>query len=69
MLVLALLKYSWIYWFVFILRNYCLIKKVLPANRTWNEKQYRQVFGYSIVYSFGIFGALMIDGFLKNVLK
>ncbi len=68
-LFLALLNHSWIYWFVVILCNYYLIKKVLLANQTRNEKEYRHVFGYSIVYLFGIFGALMLDGLLNNMLK
>jgi protoheme IX farnesyltransferase len=68
-LMLALLIHSRMYWLAGILCNYYLIKKVLQANKIRTEKGYRQVFGYSIVYLFGIFGALLMDGILNYILK
>jgi heme o synthase len=68
-LILAFLYHGWFYILILILCNYYLVKKVLKASRVRSEKTYRQAFGYSIVYLFAIFGALMLDGVLKYILK
>ena len=59
---------GWIYLAVAIFLGYYFIKKSIIAKRSQKEKDYRSLFGYSIVYLFGLFIAMVVDNFTSGVL-
>jgi len=58
---------GWIYLAVAIFLGYYFIKKSIIAKRSRKEKDYRSLFGYSIVYLFGLFIAMVVDNFTSGV--
>ena len=63
---LSLLAFGagWFYLTIALLLGVILIKKSFMAMRTGSEKLFKGLFGYSILYLFGLFTAIVIDGFL-----
>ena len=64
---LSLLAFGagWFYLTVALILGIVLIKKSIKALRFNNEKILKGLFGYSILYLFGIFSAIIIDGFIS----
>jgi len=62
-LTLILTGSGWIYLVAAIVLGYYFIKKSIIANKSRKEKDYRSLFGYSIVYLFGLFIAMVVDSF------
>jgi heme o synthase len=60
-LTLILTGSGWIYLAAALVLGYYFIKKSIIANRSRKEKDYRSLFGYSIVYLFGLFIAMVVD--------
>lgn len=58
---------GWIYLAVAVFLGYHFIKKSIIAKRSQKEKDYRSLFGYSIVYLFGLFIAMVVDNFTSGV--
>jgi heme o synthase len=51
----------WFYIIAALLMGLWLVKKGLDAARLRTEKSFRGLFGYSIIYLFGLFGAMILD--------
>ena len=66
-LLLMLTGSGWIYLIAAAYLGYKFISKSLTANRTRSEKDYRGLFGYSIVYLFGLFFAMVVDSFARSL--
>ncbi len=64
---LVLTGSGWLYLFFALILGYYFIKKSVMANRSRQEKDYRSLFGYSIIYLFGIFIALVVDNFTAHL--
>jgi protoheme IX farnesyltransferase len=64
---LSLLAFGagWFYLTVASILGIVLISKSVKAFRFNNEKILKGLFGYSILYLFGIFSAIIIDGFIS----
>ena len=60
-LTLMLTGSGWIYLVAALVLGYYFIKKSIIANKSRKEKDYRSLFGYSIVYLFGLFIAMVVD--------
>jgi protoheme IX farnesyltransferase len=60
-LTLILTGSGWIYLVAATILGYYFIKKSIIANKSRSEKDYRSLFGYSIVYLFGLFIAMVVD--------
>ena len=60
-LTLMLTGSGWLYLVVALVLGYYFIKKSIIANKSRKEKDYRSLFGYSIVYLFGLFIAMVLD--------
>ncbi len=54
---------GWIYLGAALILGYYFIKKSLRAKKSQEEKDYRSLFGYSIIYLFGLFIAMVVDNF------
>jgi protoheme IX farnesyltransferase len=52
---------GWLYLIAALGFGYMFIKKSLQANKSREESDYRGLFGYSIVYLFGLFIVMVID--------
>lgn len=63
---LSLLAFGagWFYMTIAVLLGVILIKKSYKALKHGNEKLFKGLFGYSILYLFGLFTAIVIDGFI-----
>lgn len=66
-LVLAALVGGYVYWAVAALLGGLYIKKTLEAQRNRSREMMRALFGYSIVYLFGLFSALVMDSIVLRV--
>ncbi|MBD3224775.1 MAG: protoheme IX farnesyltransferase [Caldithrix sp.] len=55
-------KMGLIYGGVSVIAGFWLIKKSHEAGKLRDEKQYRGLFGYSIIYLFVLFAAVILDG-------
>jgi len=64
---LSLLAFGagWFYMMVALILGIILINKSIKALQFSNEKILKGLFGYSILYLFGIFTAIIIDGFIS----
>lgn len=64
---LSLLAFGagWFYMAIALILGVTLINKSIKALRFSNEKIFKGLFAYSILYLFGIFTAIMIDGFIS----
>ncbi len=58
---------GWIYLAVAVFLGFYFIKKSIIAKKSQKEKDYRSLFGYSIVYLFGLFIAMVVDNFTSGV--
>jgi len=58
---------GWIYLAAALYLGYQFLKKSIAANKSRKEKDYRRLFGYSIVYLFGLFFAMVIDIFSQDL--
>jgi protoheme IX farnesyltransferase len=67
-LILVVTGSGWIYLIAALYLGYLFIKKSIIANKTREEKDYKRLFGYSIIYLFALFFALVLDSFAAGVL-
>ena len=63
---LSLLAFGggWFYLLVAVGLGYFFIRKALAAYRDHSDRLLRRLFGYSIVYLFGLFTAMILDSFV-----
>jgi protoheme IX farnesyltransferase len=66
-LTLMLTGSGWIYLIAALYLGYQFIKRSVIAGRSRKEKDYRRLFGYSIVYLFALFFALVLDSLAIGV--
>ncbi len=66
-LTVALTGASWLYFLAAVLLGSWLLKKGIEAGRLRTEQSYRGLFGYSIVYLFGLFSALIVDSAVRGL--
>ncbi len=59
---------GWFYFVVALVLGGLFIKRAYRVRRERTSKRYRALFGYSIVYLFALFTAMMIDGALQRLL-
>ncbi len=64
---LSLLAFGggWLYLIVAAGLGYVFIKKAVALTRNHSDKLLRGLFGYSILYLFGLFTAMIVDGFVS----
>jgi protoheme IX farnesyltransferase len=64
---LSLLAFGggWLYLAVAVVLGYVFIKKAVALTRNHSDRLLRGLFGYSILYLFGLFTAMIIDGFVR----
>ena len=65
-IVLFIVNGGWIYLPASLFMGYLFIKKSYTAARNQTEKEYKSLFGFSIVYLFGLFLAIIFDAVLKR---
>ena len=56
----------WFYIIAAVLLGLWLVKKALEAARLRSEKSFRGLFGYSIIYLFALFTAMIIDTVVRR---
>jgi len=64
-LSLLLFGAGWFYMVVAVLMGLVLIKKAFQAYALGTEKIFKGLFGYSILYLFGLFTAIVLDSFIS----
>ena len=58
----------WFYLAAALILGLWLVKKGIRAARERTEKSFRGLFGYSIIYLFGLFGAMILDRVARHFL-
>jgi protoheme IX farnesyltransferase len=66
-LSLVFTGFGWVYLIAAGGLGFLLIKKSVTAGRSRDEKDYRRLFGYSIIYLFALFSALVLDSFTPGI--
>jgi heme o synthase len=59
---------QWFYGVAAVLLGVWLVKKGIDASRLRTEQSFRGLFGYSIIYLFGLFTAMIVDRFVQKLL-
>jgi len=67
-LTLILFAAGWFYFAVAFVLGGLFIRKAAQVRREQSDKKYRALFGYSIVYLFALFSAMMVDGAIRAVI-
>ena len=65
-LVLFFFNGGWLYLPAALIMGYFFLKKSMNAVRNHTDKDYKSLFGFSIVYLFTLFSAIIIDVVLKR---
>lgn len=63
-MTLLLYGAGWFYFVIALILGVAFIKKALTVYKNRSEKMLKGLFGYSILYLFGLFIAIIVDGFL-----
>jgi protoheme IX farnesyltransferase len=63
-MTMSLFDSGWFYFTVSVILGLLFVQKAIKLYREKTNKQARALFGFSLLYLFGIFAALMIDGIL-----
>lgn len=66
-LTVALAGARWFYIVAAVLLGIWLVKKGIEAGRLRTEQSFRGLFGYSIVYLFGLFSAMILDSAVRSL--
>jgi len=67
-LILYVFNGGWLYLPAALFMGYFFLKKSFTAVRIHTEKEYKSLFGFSIVYLFSLFLAIIFDAILKRTL-
>lgn len=65
-LALILFAAGWLYFVVAVLLGGQFLRKATELRKEQSVPRYRALFGYSIVYLFALFSAMMVDGLLRR---
>jgi protoheme IX farnesyltransferase len=66
-LTLIAFKAGWFYLAIALLLGAAFLRKAAIMRRERSDRQFRAVFGYSIVYLFALFTAMMVDGVVQRL--
>ncbi len=66
-LSLILFRAGWFYFAVALVLGGLFIRKAAQLRQVPTEKSYRGMFGYSILYLFALFTAMMVDGAIRAI--
>ncbi len=67
-LALTLTAAGWFYSLIAVVLGGLFISKAYALRASLDEKAFRGLFGYSILYLFGLFTAIMLDGFVAGLI-